>query len=404
MIPVPYHGVRIWTWMSRTRGTAQSVKGFRHSTTSHSKMATNNRIHILGVGNLGRLFAHSLATKFNPPPITLLLHRETLFSEWEQAGRKVDITTNGKPSSATNIDVEVLELGSAPDPISNLIVTTKTINTVKAIDCIKDRLNGDSTILFAQNGMGTTDQVTSLVFPDPSTRPQYLAGITSHGVYSTGPFSSVHAGFAHVSLGPVSSPSSPFTGLNPQSQYLIDQVTRAKVLNAKEVSAQELTILQLQKLVINAMMNPLTVIFDCKNGELFTRGAIVQTMRQLLAEASHVLLSLPELRSASSDEDINSLFSTQTLEELVLDVAEKTAANTSSMLQDVRAGRETEIDYINGYIVRRGKELGVDVGNNERLVRMVKDGKRIGVDEVEEYLPRYNGADKGWLAQMLSII
>ena len=99
-----------------------------------------------------------------------------------------------------------------------------------------------------------------------------------------------------------------------------------------------------------------------------------------------MILSLPELRD---DPTTTSRFSKESLEEVVLDVAAKTAKNTSSMLQDVRAGRATEIDYINGYIVKRGEEIGVDVRFNERLVEMVKEKRVIGVDDTEHDFPPY---------------
>jgi len=103
-------------------------------------------------------------------------------------------------------------------------------------------------------------------------------------------------------------------------------------------------------------------------------------MRLLLAEASQVIQLMSELHN---DPETASRFSTQKLETIVLDVAEKTAKNTSSMLQDVRAGRATEIDYINGYIVKRGKEQGVDCEINEKLVRLVKEGKVIGAEDIK---------------------
>jgi 2-dehydropantoate 2-reductase len=118
-------------------------------------------------------------------------------------------------------------------------------------------------------------------------------------------------------------------------------------------------------------------------------------MRLLLAEASHVIQSLPELRD---DPEIASRFSTQNLETIVLDVAEKTAQNTSSMLQDVRAGRATEIDYINGYIVKRGKEQGVECNMNEKLIQLVKEGKVIEVEDTKsEFVP------ESWLGVVFDV-
>ncbi|TVY89870.1 putative 2-dehydropantoate 2-reductase [Lachnellula willkommii] len=253
--------------------------------------------------------------------------------------------------------------------IENLIVATKTLHTAKALEAVKHRLNAESTVLFTQNGMGTTEEVTRLVFPEEAGRPSYLAAITAHGVYSEGPFRSVFAGQAHVSVGHVSGSSS-------TSLYLLDQIVAAKLLNATEFESRELRLLQLEKLVVNAMVNPLTVVYNCRNGELFQRSDITSVMRGLLAEASQVVSSLPELQTREDEgNDVAERFSKENLEAKVLDVAEKTAANTSSMLQDFRAGRETEVGYINGYIVKRGKELGINVGNNERIVEMVQKGK-----------------------------
>ena len=128
------------------------------------------------------------------------------------------------------------------------------------------------------------------------------------------------------------------------------------------------------------MINPLAATFDCTNGELFDKGPIVKLMRLLLQEASQVIQLLPEIQK-SEDPRIEERFSVQELEIKVRDLAEKTGKNTCSMLQDVRAGRETEIDYINGWIVKKGRELGVECEHNAKLVKMVKQGKRIGLDE-----------------------
>lgn len=341
------------------------------------------RIHILGIGNLGRLFAHALANSTEPPPITLLLHRQSLMTEWEAAGRKISITTNGVIANNGRFDVEDISSASAPDtPISNLIITTKTISTITALRTISHRLNAESTILFTQNGMGTLDEASSKVFDDPSTRPNYLTAIISHGVYSLGPFSSVHAGQAFMSIG--RSLQSPAPAEPSKAQYLLNTILLAPILAAKEYPSQELFYLQLEKLIINAIINPLTAMFDCKNGELFDKAPVMKLMRLLLQEASHVIQRLPEIQRAE-DAGVGTRFAMNPLETKVLDVAEKTAANTSSMLQDVRAGRTTEIDYINGWIVRKGRDLGVDCKLNAKLVEMVKGGKKIGVEEIGDY-------------------
>lgn len=202
--------------------------------------------------------------------------------------------------------------------------------------------------------------------------------MVSHGLYSPSTFSIIHAGLGSTLIGaPLAPESSDIRGteidkeLAPQtSHYLLQQVLDASALASKEISIAELVQAQFEKLVINAMINPLTVVFDCLNGELFEKPKSLQWMRLLLYEASSVLQSLPELNNIP---DSKMRFSLERLERMVLDVANMTAENKSSMLQDVRAGRETEIDYINGYIVARGERLGLDCVQNRAIIKMVKD-------------------------------
>ncbi|KAH8802654.1 putative 2-dehydropantoate 2-reductase [Xylogone sp. PMI_703] len=347
---------------------------------------TSGRIHILGIGNIGKLFAHALATQPNPPPITILLHRPSLLQEWKSAGETIEIITDGNSNTDGVYDVEVIrstDNDSSETPashIEHLILATKAAHTAPAIASIKDRLTSKSEVLFTQNGMGTTDDVNSRVFSDPATRPRYYTSVNSHGVYATSTFTSVHAGFGAVSVGNVLSPD--HSGDDAATSYLVRKILESPILSPKLVPPEELFQLQLEKLVVNAMLNPLTALFGVKNGELFKSAAITRLMYLLLAETSHVISSLPELQHFQlATENPKERFSSPRLAKVVFDVAEKTAKNTSSMLQDARAGRETEIDFINGWIVRRGSEMGIDCHNNEKIVQLVK--ARRTITEVE---------------------
>lgn len=359
----------------------------RSQTGQSSSNDSSNRIYILGIGNIGKLFAHALAIQPNPPPITILLHRASLLPDWEKAGRKIDIITDGVSNTKGNYDVEVVQPGdsdsssspaSSSKEIQHLVLATKATHTATAIGLIKDRLTRKSEVLFAQNGMGTVDTINSEVFPDVSKRPRYLTSVNSHGVYTVSPFSSVHAGFGTVTVGNIlSSEADPAEDVL-SSSYLARKIVESPLLTAKAAPADELFQVQLEKLVVNAMMNPLTAIFNIKNGELWVSPARTSLMRLLLSETSKVISSLPELqRLRAPIETTKERFSTSHLEEVVRQMTKMTAKNTSSMLQDVRAQRETEIDQINGWIVRRGKEFGISCPTHEKIIEMVKARRNI---------------------------
>jgi len=179
-------------------------------------------------------------------------------------------------------------------------------------------------------------------------------------------------------LGIVWSNVDPTLGSNDMIRQLLD----AEDLEATMASPVKLKKAQLLKLIINAMINPLTAIFNCKNGQLFDQEPRTTLMKALLVEAGAVARALLPASGRGAD-----VFSDEQLTELVLSVADKTGQNTSSMLQDIRARRQTEIDYINGYIVRQGMGLGLPCPKNSRLVDMVKQGQVIDNDSIRRFFP-----------------
>ena len=116
---------------------------------------------------------------------------------------------------------------------------------------------------------------------------------------------------------------------------------------------------QFLKLLVNAAVNPITALTRQQNGVVLShalRGTVQRVVAEAVAVAAAEGLAIPEKEAL----------------ELVLSVAEKTAANTSSMLQDVLRGSRTEIEAINGYIFRRAGEHGIAAPVNEALYGMVK--------------------------------
>ncbi|KAK4555327.1 2-dehydropantoate 2-reductase (Ketopantoate reductase) (KPA reductase) (KPR) [Recurvomyces mirabilis] len=298
------------------------------------------------------------------------------------------------------------------DTIHNLIVTTKAAYTVPALSTIRHRLTSKSTICFLQNGMGVVDNVNKEVFPDPASRPSYVQGIITHGVNvppevaERDPFFAVHAGHGTIALGvlpqtplsasseAVDAPASQDTDGKeaaienekwaPSARYILRTLTRTPVLCAVGFTPTELLQLQLEKLAVNSVLNPLTSLIDARNGQILYNFALTRTMRLLLAETSLVIRSLPELQSIPN---ISTRFSAERLEMLVVSVATKTKDNISSMLADVRAGRKTEIEFINGYIVRRGEEVGVKCVVNYGIMQTVVGKAMVTQREVRDAVP-----------------
>ncbi|KAI9740120.1 MAG: hypothetical protein M1818_004871 [Claussenomyces sp. TS43310] len=384
---------------------------------------TSHTIHILGAGNIGKFVAYALAGLADRPTITLLLHHPHAIQQWYDEGQFIDVVRQGLSDARAGFNVEYTEM--APywprgQPMSEfdrifsysknrdhwyiekLVVTTKASFTVSALLSIKDRLGPSSTICFLQNGMGIIDEVNHRVFPNLATRPRYIVGTVSHGL-SAHPrkFTCIYHGTGEIflSLMPASigridpvindtfkrSPVGRMScGWTASSRSLLKTLVCALDLVASGLRYGDLLEKQLEKLAVNAVINPLSVIFNCANGQLLHNSAVTSLMREILTEVSKVICSLPEIRYMK---DHDRRFSSARLEALVVQVAIKTASNISSMLQDVKNGRRTEVDYINGYIVKRGREGGIDCPVNSIIVQMVKAKSMMKRREQDQYIP-----------------
>ncbi len=110
------------------------------------------------------------------------------------------------------------------------------------------------------------------------------------------------------------------------------------------------------KLLINCVINPLTAIHQCNNGEL------------LKAEWQEVIQSLVNEAVCVARVEQVSLDAKSVYEE-ILRVAGETRNNESSMRQDIRHNRRTEINYLTGYIIKKAKKAGLQVPAHEKLMK-----------------------------------
>ncbi|KAJ5772153.1 hypothetical protein N7520_002682 [Penicillium odoratum] len=369
-----------------------------------AKAPLSGRVHILGIGNVGSFIAHALASRQSRPPITLLLHSWAVYQSFRRKKKSIAIQYNGLDDIKTGFDVEVLSNGIWHEVLKDedkenveseipldqvedistdvnyehiecLIVASKASITKTAIKAVRHRLTKDSTIVLVQNGMGVVEMLNRSLFPDPENRPNYVQGIVSHGLSRLDKFQISHRGVGTMIFAPVVTEETPAllaeedTHWAPTTKYILRLLTLTPSLVATAETPAALLQYQLEKLAANCLINPLTALNDCTNGELLYIFDITRIMRLLLFEISSVIYALPELRGVPGIEE---RFSPERLRRITMNIASATSKNTSSMLQDVRSGSETEIDHMNGWIVRRGEELGIQCTLNYLVGLMVK--------------------------------
>lgn len=373
-------------------------------------------IYVLGTGPIGQFIAYSLAGLDSPPPITLLMHRPLLLQQWHHTGQAIRVLKDEIIREQTGFDVELSasfnipgpesefnpaahRFGYSEDVIDNLIITTNGAKTVAALASIRHRLRPHSTICFVQHGAGVIEDVNTHIFPDTHDRPHYMLGNLSHGLFATGHLWTV----AHTTQGelklsiPQSETNPPADDLfskgadrkliqswAPSSRYMLMTLSRSPQLAATGLNYSDFMKFHLEFIAVNSVIGPLSVIFDCSNDQLLYNFQASQTIKSLLREISEVLIKLPELQTVPK---ISTRFGKRRLESMVLSVLARTGKNVTSMLQNVRSGMKTDIDFYNGYLARRAKELGITFTSNELVISMVKAKQAIKSKEMNSYIP-----------------
>ncbi|KAK0714769.1 ketopantoate reductase PanE/ApbA C terminal-domain-containing protein [Lasiosphaeris hirsuta] len=341
------------------------------------KDKNHGRIHILGAGNLGKFIAHSIKLSAPEQPITLILRSQDRLDGFQAAEDRIMCRNlEGIWQETIGYKYEVLDPNEMRR-IRSLIVATKAQDTVDALRQVKHRIHPTAgEILLVQNGMGGHMSAIDLFDDIPMARIAFWAGVCSAGVTADPeiPFGIQHNGGGQLVMGLL-------RGL-PQDRPMMQRLVESPPLQAVVTeSGRQLHEALLTKLAVNAIINPLTAVYNChQNGELFNQPSAESTATALVAEIGAVL------RASLPDKVGRAEFENEALLNLARRVAQQTAGNTSSMLQDVMAGRKTEIDYINGYIVRQGKHHGIPTPINEALCDMVKRNKSITDGDASSHL------------------
>lgn len=221
------------------------------------------------------------------------------------------------------------------------LVLVKSWQTRRAARQLAECLGLEGVALTLQNGLGNLDALSEALGPD-----RIALGVTTSGATLLGP-GRVRAGGS----GPVY--LSPHPRLGPIAELL--RGAGFVVENVPDVEG-----LLWGKLAVNAAINPLTALLRVPNGDLLERAHARELMAAAADEVAQVAAALG-IRLPGGPAD-----------ELAFEVARRTAANRSSMLQDVERRAPTEIDAICGAVVDFGRRKGVDTPVNSALWAMVR--------------------------------
>lgn len=303
-----------------------------------NRKSNSQAVKIIGSGALGSLFAAFLEEHVE---ITMLSHWQEQIDAVRSRGL-VLLDLDGKSTPHHfRITNNPLEL----QPVQMALVLVKSYQTARAAYELAPILAPDGIVITLQNGLGNLEMLQAAL-----GHGRVLQGVTAQGATMVGPGQVRHAGH-----GPTYIARAP--GKGHKQSDLVDLLNQAGL---QTQTTENVKSLQWGKLAINAGINPLTAMLGVRNGYLaehkVARLVMCAAAEETASVARELGISLPYADASKR----------------VIEVAEATAENYSSMLQDIHRGSATEIDAINGAVANYGRQIGMPTPINDELWRQVK--------------------------------
>ncbi|WNZ29473.1 MAG: 2-dehydropantoate 2-reductase [Candidatus Bathyarchaeota archaeon] len=295
------------------------------------------KVAVMGAGAIGSLFGGLLAE--SGTDVTLIA-REAHVNAIKQNGLIID-GVSGKRVVNVKAVTSVMELSETFDLI---LLTVKAYDTAQAVAEAKPLFRRNSVLFCLQNGLGV-EKIAS----DSIGSTMILRGVTSNGALVKKPGLVMHTGKGQTVIG------EPYCKIIEKT--LIAETFQEAGLPTRSSGNIEGDVWT--KVLVNAGINPFGALTAMTNGELIARSDLKELMTETVIEGKKVAGKF----NTRLDEDPVSL---------MINIAEMTAQNKNSMLQDIEKGKRTEIDFINGAISCLGKTKNVSTPLNTLLTGLIK--------------------------------
>lgn len=298
------------------------------------------RVAILGgAGAMGGIFGAYLARGGHD--VTLIDVARPAIDAINRDGLVVEERDGTAPSFRVRASDDPASVG----PVDLIVNFVKCYHTEAAVRSALPMMGARTAILSLQNGWGNVDRIGAV-----AGRGRVLVGLTYHGGTLLGPGRVKHPGTGMTYLGELD-------GTRSDRLLAVDEALRSAGFETT-VSCRILDEVW-KKLALNCCTLPTSALLRFFAHEMVAypaaRDAMALILREVVdvAQAKGIALAYDERWAA------------------ITGLLEKAVGGKASMLQDVEAGRQTEIEVINGAIAAAGREAGVPTPVNDAMVAMV---------------------------------
>src|SRR5580693_7207681 len=298
------------------------------------------RIAVVGAGAVGCYFGGMLARA--GAPVTLIgraqhiesIRRDGLFIDSVHFKEHVSVSASTELAAARDAEL--------------VLFAVKTVDTEETAKLLAPYLAPDTNVVLLQNGVDNAERM------DFAAGIQAISAVVYIAAEMSGAGQVTHSGRGDLVIG------NPVSHQGATESEIVEIAETFKRAGVPCRISQNITLELWTKLIMNCAYNALSALSRARYGRLVDDAGSIEVMKQVVAEgvaignAAGVRLSADELIAA------------------ILELGRVVPEALSSTAQDIARGKPTEIDSLNGFLVRRGAEMGVPTPVNQTLYSLVK--------------------------------
>ncbi|KJZ75699.1 hypothetical protein HIM_04856 [Hirsutella minnesotensis 3608] len=350
-------------------------------------MPSTHKIHILGDDERAKFIAHALSGVYDA--VELLSRRPHPPHKYSQIQRPRFNDKQTEYVVESNQALRVLNKKGDKALIDQLVVSGQGVQAAEALESVKDRVDQQTTVCLMNDGLGVLDDVRKRIFNTPDSAPRFVLGHMSHTLAFNRKSNSVKLlknGYTKLTLGypRFDDDKNPTITSEEDGVNFVSAWKGAKGLRTSLEPYDAWLRFKLPSVIFDAVVEPVCVMLEMPYQGILQNSAARRLMHSLLDEIVAVVDNMPEVReSLIVKEYIRGKSIHRMLQKKIMGKRD----TPSQLNRRIDRGLPTDVEYLNGYFIRRGDKLGVDLRTNIMVRDMIKAKHSQAIEKLNSYVP-----------------
>lgn len=271
--------------------------------------------------------------------------------------------------------------------IDQLVVSGRGHEAVQALQAVKNRIDENTTVCLMSDGLGVLEDVRRKIFQGTDDVPNFLLGHMNHRLA----FNRTYDAVTQLKQGQTKLTLAEAPRMRVKDMHKIESrpnfvetLKEATDLRSSLTPFDQWLRFKLPSVIFDSVVEPVCVLLEMPYQGLLQNPAAQRMMESLLSEIIQVLESMPELEGSTVMRDY---IHSKGIRKFMYSGIVWKRSQPSQLARRIENGLPTDMQYLNGYFLRRAQKLGLDLRMNMMMRDMIKAKHSQAIERLNSFIP-----------------